>query len=401
MRKILIISLVYLLNVSICLAANFITEIKLLEKKEETDIVIKSNNNLDYKIFKLDNPKRIVIDFNKTKLQTKLTRIHSSLIKDLRGGIRNGYDLRIVLDLIDDEKPVNLTEYNRKNNDKHELIIALTKRKKEFISETNQTGIKTKLNQPTLGIIDTNYTLINSGLNQDTSKKVVQKDKKPINGRKPVIVIDAGHGGEDPGTIGRFTNIYEKDITLKYARTLANILEKKKLYKVVLTRNKDKFLSLASRVAKAQAEKADLFISLHADSHADPNMKGMSVYTLSENIEDKNNKNIENKLNLASSKFDNSDLKEILNDLVERKRKNISAEFANSLISELNKEVTIVKNSHRFAGFKVLKNDEVPAVLIELGYLSNKSEEKLIMSEKYKIKIINALIQAIDKHFKL
>lgn len=238
-----------------------------------------------------------------------------------------------------------------------------------------------------------------------TSKYVVTKTPKVK--RIPTIVIDAGHGGKDPGTIGNFARTKEKDITLAYSKELGKQLINTKRYKVYLTRDTDIFLPLKTRVEKARKRKADLFISLHVNAIDDHGVYGFSIYTLSETSSDKQAELLAQKENRADiiSGVDFSgasrDIMKTLIDLSQRESKNSSSRFANICISSVrNSETKILQNTHRFAGFAVLTAPDMASVLIELGYLSNKQEEKLLNSLSYKRKIAESLVKAIDEYFK-
>jgi N-acetylmuramoyl-L-alanine amidase len=223
----------------------------------------------------------------------------------------------------------------------------------------------------------------------------------------PVIIIDAGHGGDDPGTIGSLLGIYEKEVTLQFAKYLKQNLEEGNKYRVHLIRDADIYMSLSERVQKARKLKGDLFISLHADSNSDLTLRGVSIYTLSETASDREaaalaiqeNKSDYIKDSVQVKEEHDDEVTDILIDLVQRETKNLSAEFAEELVTEFKKNANVLKNAHRFAGFKVLKGVNVPAVLIELGYLSNSEEEKLLSSPIYRKKIITGITKAIDIYF--
>ena len=229
--------------------------------------------------------------------------------------------------------------------------------------------------------------------------------KQEINSDKFVIMIDPGHGGLDSGTIGSDSKILEKDITLKFAKELYKELAKYPQYKVFLTRSSDENLSLNSRKQKAKDMKANIFISLHTDSHHDSRMNGASVYTLSQEalddeaiaISEKENK--EDILKNDQLLKQNQEIADVLIDMVYHDTKNSSVELAEIIAKELTKEIKMIDKYHRSAGFKVLKGVDIPAVLIEIGYLSNKQEEQLITSYIHKKRFAQALIKAINKHY--
>ena len=209
-----------------------------------------------------------------------------------------------------------------------------------------------------------------------------RKPTAAADGRKHVIVIDPGHGGADPGTIGS-SGVYEKHITIAMARQIKQTLEQTGRYEVVLTRDRDIFIPLRGRVARSRKAGADLFISIHADSIKDKKISGSSVYTLSEKASDKEAARLaekENKADLVAGidlDAQNDEITAfILLDLAQRESMNESARFANVLVQELKRASEVLRNTHRFAGFAVLKAPDVPSVLVELGFLSNAKDEK-------------------------
>jgi N-acetylmuramoyl-L-alanine amidase len=221
---------------------------------------------------------------------------------------------------------------------------------------------------------------------------------------KPVVVIDPGHGGVDPGAIG-VSGMYEKYITLAMARELKASLEKNGRYKVFLTRDRDVFIRLRDRVAIARQYNADLFISLHSDSVANPQLKGLSVYTLSQNASDSEAQALadkENKADLIAGidlSHESADVANILIDLAQRETMNRSAGFASGVVDEVGRDTNLLGNTHRFAGFAVLKAPDVPAVLIELGYLSNETEERSLRQPEYRAKLAKSISRAVDRFF--
>jgi N-acetylmuramoyl-L-alanine amidase len=223
---------------------------------------------------------------------------------------------------------------------------------------------------------------------------------------KPVIVIDPGHGGVDPGAIG-VSGIYEKDIVLDAARELKRQLEASGFYTVFLTRDSDVFLRLAERVEVARNNGADLFISIHADTIEDRSVRGAGVYTLSETASDDEAAELaakENKADLiAGVDFVNVAYDpvttNILIDLAQRETTNASSRFARVLTDSLQEHVRLRGNAHRFAGFRVLKAPDVPSVLVELGYMSNAAEEDNLRDTAYRRQFMTGVARAIDAYF--
>lgn len=223
-------------------------------------------------------------------------------------------------------------------------------------------------------------------------------------GRK-VVVLDAGHGGVDPGALGN-SGTHEKDFTLAMAREVRRQLEATGRYRVVMTRDEDVFVQLRDRVAKARAVNADLFISIHADSIGSSQTRGASIYTLSETASDAEAAALaarENRADIIAGvdlSAENKDVASILIDLAQRETMNRSAALAHDLVAELGREIQMLPNRpHRFAGFAVLKAPDVPSALIELGYLSNKHDESLLARPQHRTKIAVAIVRAIDHHF--
>jgi N-acetylmuramoyl-L-alanine amidase len=222
---------------------------------------------------------------------------------------------------------------------------------------------------------------------------------------KHTVVIDAGHGGVDPGAIGS-NGVFEKNVTLAMARELKQQLEETGRYTVFLTRDSDKFLKLYQRVDIARAKKADLFISLHADTIGKSSVRGASVYTLSEKASDQETAELadrENKADLiagADLSHADKDVASILVDLSMRDTMNQSKFFANTLVDKLRGDgIRVLESPHRYAGFAVLKAPDVPSILMEIGYMSNASEVRLLNDPAHRRKLGAALRKGVDAYF--
>jgi N-acetylmuramoyl-L-alanine amidase len=220
-----------------------------------------------------------------------------------------------------------------------------------------------------------------------------------------VVVIDAGHGGVDPGATG-VDGTYEKDIVLPLAKALRDALERTGKYTVVMTRDTDIFLSLRARVAVGRRAKADLFVSLHADSAPDAYVRGASVYTLSEKASDKEAEALARSENqsdiIAGVDLTNESdvVTSILIDLAQRETKNNAVKFAQMLVPELQRAGDVTEKSHKFAGFVVLKAPDVPSVLIECGYVSNQTDESTMTTSRWRRNMAQGIGRAIDRYFK-
>jgi N-acetylmuramoyl-L-alanine amidase len=219
-----------------------------------------------------------------------------------------------------------------------------------------------------------------------------------------LVILDPGHGGVDPGAIGK-TGVYEKDVALATAREVARQLEATRRYRVRLTRKDDEFIPLGERVARARAASGDLFLSIHADALPNAGMRGASVYTLSEQASDKEAAALaarENKADLIAGidlSHHEPAVSEILIDLARRQTNNLSIRLAHELVTELGHEVRLLANSHRSAGFVVLKAPDIPSALVEMGCLSNRTEEQLLTKPAYQRKVATGLVRSVNDYF--
>jgi N-acetylmuramoyl-L-alanine amidase len=325
------------------------------------------------KLFSLQNPDRLVVDLPSLPQNPQLRlppRYAGELLKQVRFAQFSPQVSRIVFDL---HHPVSVEGTSLRAGT---LSIQLKPKQAAAVAAKPASG----------------------------NAKKTSKELKPTKPRKPVVVIDAGHGGIDPGAIGpRGTK--EKDIVLEYARALQSKLLKTGKYKVVLTREGDTFIMLRKRVEIARKAKGDIFISLHADSALDNHARGLSVYTVSEKASDAEAEALaarENKADIIAGidlSSEREDVAGILISLAQRETKNNSATLADILVSSLNDRVRLLENTHRFAGFAVLKAPDIPSVLVETGFLSHPEEEKLLKTRAYREKVVAGLAEGIDRYF--
>lgn len=233
------------------------------------------------------------------------------------------------------------------------------------------------------------------------SARAASRPTAPRPAQKPLIVIDAGHGGRDPGASGARTQ--EKAVTLAAARQLKAELERTGRYRVRLTRDDDAYVDLYRRVSIARQADADLFISLHADAGADPALRGASVYTLSEQgagravREFTRGDNWHRDLHLPGR---DPSVDRILLDMTQRATQNRSAQFARVLLTHLEEaEHPLLRRSHRDAGLAVLLAPDVPAVLLEMGFITNPDDEGVLTDERACRRMMRAVAQGIDRYF--
>lgn len=356
-------------------------------------LVFDSDQSFDYKVFLLSDPRRLIVDTQNIKVNPQIVKELDSnaFLKNPRLGTVGVDDVRIAFDL---QKPAIVKKaflLAPQSNFGWRFVVDL-----ELVSERE---FASRLGS-SHAITNENYKESKVAQKASSNRQYIKEESN----KKKIIVLDPGHGGHDPGAIG-YSGVYEKNITLAFGRELKALLDKTGKYKVYLTRNTDKFIPLRDRVKIARKYKADLFMSLHADSAKNRSAKGLSVYTLSETASDKEAAALaerENKadviagLNLVEHSKEVSD---ILINLAQRETMNRSSEFAGFMVQEMKKKVKLVSNTHRFAGFAVLKGPDVPAVLLEMGYLSNRQEEKQLQQKSYRKKLGEATVKAIDRYF--
>ncbi|MBP5534033.1 MAG: N-acetylmuramoyl-L-alanine amidase [Alphaproteobacteria bacterium] len=359
-----------------------VSQVRLGKQDEKTiRVVIHLTDKTPYRVFTLQNPSRVVIDFEKTTLDKSCSEKMPSamgFIKQIRAAEPIQNQTRIVLEVTE------VPEHSQG------LFLAPTKDEKNwrFFVDLKATGTqKEPVKTP-----------------EEPEEPVAKPKETSVLQKKPLIVLDPGHGGTDPGAIS-ISGKYEKNLTLKMALETQKALEKTGKYRVMLTRSTDKALALRDRIRFAHKYEADLFISIHADSARNKNAKGLSVYTISERASDKEAQMLaerENKADIILGIDLSNELPEVSNiliDLAKRDTMDKSAHYANLLVQKMAKKVTLVPNAHRFAGFVVLKSPSIPSVLIEIGYLSNPVEEKLLQKSDYRAKLSDSIVQAVNAYF--
>jgi len=367
----------YLSLLFLCLAAfpahaAQITGLRVQVNETGERVSVHLTDSVEYKVFNVQaSPPRVAVDLEDTRLHGSIALpedYQGTLIHGVRFGQHDRTTGRLVFDLAADTEPSNVQLVESEEADGGYWL--------QFDLSTESVAAHVKPRHAPV---------------------------RPKRESKPVIVIDAGHGGQDPGTSGR--NTYEKDLTLRYALALQQALQKTGRYRVALTRRDDHYLLLRERVKRAREAHGDLFISLHADSAPTRSARGLSVYTISEKASDKESEALASQENHADviGGVDLSDASDdvagILIDLAERETREKSAEFADLAIKHLGREVGLLSNTHRFAGFAVLKAPDIPSVLVEIGFLTNPKEESQLRSRSYQTKVVRGLAQAVDEYF--
>jgi N-acetylmuramoyl-L-alanine amidase len=235
------------------------------------------------------------------------------------------------------------------------------------------------------------------------SPALAKTASKPVPKPK-IIALDPGHGGLDPGALG-VSGTQEKGVVIRVARELQAQLQLGGRYKVMLTRSGDQFVPLRERVARAQEAKAELFLSIHADSHPDPYVRGASVYTLSEEASDREAAALAQRENHADSVVAKmasqpDTVAKTLVAMTQRGTGNDSRRFADTIVNTFGKGgIRLLPHTHREAGFAVLTSPDIPACLVELGYLSNVQDEKLLTVYQHQMALARSLRGSVDAYF--
>ena len=364
--KILLANFYFLILPSYSLSLNKLKRIRFYynNKKHKLRIVLDTSEKINYDILKSINSKTFKMSLNNITIDNdfKNPKIDKDIIRNLKLS-NNNNNLTFLLDSHNTFKYKVFTLLPKDKYD-HRLVIDLFFLK-SFISDAKK------------------------------NKKNLFKSNKLI------IAIDAGHGGKDPGAIGK-NGTKEKDIVLSISKKLYSLLKKEKNIKPLLIRSKDNFITLRQRISKARAYKSDLFISIHADAARNKKAKGCSAYVLSQRgASTEAAKWLANKENSADLiggvRINNKDntLAEVILDMSQSASIEISIKAANEILLSLKKVSVLHSKNIEQAGFVVLKSPDIPSILVETGFLSNYKEEKKLRSKKFQHEIANAIKKGI------
>lgn len=375
------------LILALCLAGlaegRELKDVRLGVNGEVSRFVFEVDSAIDHKIFSLADPYRIVVDVSETEFGSRSQGKGRGIVSHYRFGLYKAGTSRIVLDLTAPAAVKAAFVIPPRDGFGHRLVIDL--------APTSRAAFLAALKRP------------EEAAPAAPAQEARPPSKQAAAGRR-VIVIDPGHGGVDPGA-SSVNGEVEKNITLRVARVVRDELERSGVYTVKLTRDRDIFIPLRDRFQIARAAGANLFVSLHADSFKTGEVRGGSVYTLSERASDSEAELLaakENKADIIAG-IDLGDeppeVSSILIDLARRETMNFSAHFATILVNELGQVMSLRRNSHRFAGFVVLKAPDVPSVLFEMGYLSNPKDAANLASAAHQRRIAAAMKSALDQYF--
>lgn len=354
-------------------ATKSIQGVRVWPSAENTRVVVDLSNDVQYKVFTLQNPDRIVLDIQEVQFKGKVNKdnLADSGIKNIRYSQHDPKTMRIVLDLEQAMRPKSFLLPPGEEAG-YRLVIDLGT-SKSSVATTTPTKID---NQPV-----------------------------KLTTREFLVAIDAGHGGKDTGAIGRYKQIREKDVVLSVAKKLQNLINAQPGMRAYLIRNGDYFIALRKRMELAREQGADLFISVHADSFNDNRASGASVFVLSEkgasNEASRWLAERENRADLVGgiSLEDKGDLlASVLLDLSQTASQTASYELGGHLIGQLAKITDLHHNTVQHAGFMVLKSPDIPSVLVELGFLSNQKGEEKLASTAHQQALAKALFSGVNAY---
>lgn len=389
-------------------ATTRISEIRVSLADGATRLTLVASGSLRAEVFTLDSPDRVVVDLPVVEWPAvgSVSLPPEGVVAQLRFGQFDPATSRLVLDLREPAKVAGTELRTVKGKTRLQIELRPTNSPKTIETRTTVEAKSAAQvpAEPAEGRVKPVEKPAEAASAPDTEASA-KADTSPTAPTKRVVAIDAGHGGVDPGAIGSRGTL-EKSVTLAAARELRRVLQATGRYRVVMTRDSDVYVPLAERVEIARRGGAELFISIHADKHDSPRVRGASVYTLSEKASDAETEAFAKRENSSDvvagidlgEEYD-EEVARILISLVQQSTMNCSAVFASSLTKQFKKQTRLLPRPHRFAGFRVLKAPDVPSVLVELGYLSNAADEKSLRNSAARSRLMKAVAKAIDAYF--
>lgn len=361
-------------------------DVAIEAEAHETRLVFKLSGPLEGRALHTGSPERVIIDLPRVNFQLPVDQARrGGLISHFRYGLFARERSRVVIDLAGPALATSLASREREADGAHFFTITLTPVERDRFTEVVAR--------------DTRDLAEAAARSSAIAAQIGELDDRPV------IVIDPGHGGVDPGAVAT-GGVLEKDIVLAFALRLRERLEQSGRYQVIMTRGDDVFVTLADRVRIARKARADLFISIHADSISSaPQVSGLTVYTGSEQASDAESARLaerENRADAAAGVEEeriDTGVGDILMDLTRRETRGFSHGFARYLVDEMESVARLNRNPLRQAGFRVLRAPDVPSVLVELGYLSSRRDIALLRSQEWRDKTTRSMAEAIGTYF--
>ena len=375
------------------------SDARLAGDSKRTRFVLDLDKSIQFRAFALADPYRVVVDIPQVSFQLppEAGITGRGLVKAFRYGLVMPGGSRIVFDLTGPARIAKSYVLDAANDQPPRLVLEL-----EEIDRTNFVQSLAVESRPQLrpAIADAADPIV-------AMKAAAEPRPADAVDLRPVVVIDPGHGGVDNGTQAGGGENNEKDLVLGFGLALRDRIEKSGKYRVVMTREDDTFVPLADRVRIARNQSAALFVSIHADAlpRGEGDAQGATIYTLSDRASDSEAERLAETENKADAiggvnlTEEPTEVADILIDLARRETRTFSNRFARLLMGEMKTTARMHKRPLKSAGFKVLKAPDVPSVLVELGYVSNKDDLEHLLSESWRTRIVGSMGQAIDAFF--
>ncbi len=373
---------------------------------EYTRFVVDVEGPIQHKVFSLENPDRLVVDLIDAQLEARLPTpaADDQVISRLRSGIREGDDLRIVLDL---KQPVRVKSFNLGPNEEygHRLVIDLSPKGAPAATARAAPSSRGATRPAPAGEADkASSTAATAAAISEGNAHLSIRSQRPAN-RDLVIAVDAGHGGKDPGAIGA-AGTREKDITLAISRKLAKRINARPGMRAVLVRDGDHYIRLRQRIEIARQHRADLFVSIHADAFKDPRVRGSSVFTLSSGgatseaarwlAERENRADLIGGVDLKQR---DDLLASVLIEMSQNATIELSSIAATKVLAKLQRLGDVHQQRIQQAGFAVLKSPDIPSMLVETAFISNPDEEKRLRDSRFQDRLADAILEGIIDYF--
>ncbi|CAK7255727.1 MULTISPECIES: N-acetylmuramoyl-L-alanine amidase [Shinella] len=352
-----------------------------------TRLIIDFDRKPDFEVHYVANPYRVLIDLPETDFGVKAEELEArGIFSDIRYGTMAAGRSRIVLTA---SRPVG---------------VVLAEVQEEEGAASYRLVVDTAI------VTDQAFQALMEKQSWQEAAVPASAEQAPVMlpgsraGGPFVIAVDAGHGGIDNGARGGVTKTEEKHVTLAFARQLTEALNALPGTRAILTRDKDEFLSLSQRVQLARNEGANLLISIHADTLKQKDIRGATVYTISDKASDSLAASLAERENLSdqiagiSFVDEPAEVADILLDLTRRETQAFSINLAQSVVSNFKDQVLLINNPHRHAGFRVLTAPDVPSILLELGFMSNKDDEQLLIDPAWQKKVAGLVAKAVEQY---
>jgi N-acetylmuramoyl-L-alanine amidase len=369
------------------------SDVRIAGDDKQTRFILDLDRKVTLRAFALADPYRVVIDIPQVSFQLEAGggTVARGLIKAFRYGLVMPGGSRIVFDLAGPAKIKNAYAMDPANGQPARLVIELEGTDRAAFAQALAAEASPDL-RPALDVTG-------------SATAIAEAAPAAANDNRPIVVLDPGHGGIDNGT--QSSGESEKSLVLSFGLALRDRLEKAGKYRVVMTRSDDTFIPLGERVKIARSLSAALFVSIHADAlpRGEGEAHGATVYTLSDKASDAEAQRLADSENRADAiggvnlTEEPTDVADILIELTQRETRTFSNRFARLVAAEMKTTARMHKHPLKSAGFRVLKAPDVPSVLIELGYVSNKDDLQQLLSENWRSKTVGAVAQAIDGFF--